>query len=56
MVSTYTYRPLVGTETETDAKGNRTTYHYDGFGRLEEVRDKNNNLISHNNYQYRAQN
>jgi len=56
MVSTYTYKPFVGTVTETDPKGGTTTYSYDAFGRLEEVRDRENNLISHNRYQYKAQN
>lgn len=34
MVSTYSYKPLVGMLTATDAKGFITHYEYDGFGRL----------------------
>lgn len=56
MLSAYTYIPLVGTETEIDPKGSKTSYKYDQFGRLEEVRDTQGNLISHNKYQYRTQN
>ncbi|WP_448672490.1 RHS repeat domain-containing protein [Sphingobacterium multivorum] len=56
MISTYTYMPFVGTVTEADPKGSTTTYSYDAFGRLQEVRDRENNLISHNRYQYRTQN
>ncbi|MGJ1382829.1 RHS repeat domain-containing protein [Sphingobacterium siyangense] len=53
MLSAYTYKTLVGNETEIDPKGAKTSYKYDQFGRLEEVRDAQGNLISHNRYQYR---
>ncbi|MBC8643344.1 hypothetical protein H9W95_02255 [Flavobacterium lindanitolerans] len=56
MLSAYTYRPLVGNDTEIDPKGSKISYRYDTFGRLEEVRDTCGNLISHNRYQYRTQN
>lgn len=52
LVSTYTHKPLVGVSTVTDARGYRTTHIYDGFGRLKEVRDANNNLLSENDYHY----
>ena len=56
MVTTYTYKPLVGISTMTDPKGNKTTYTYDAFNRLAAVRDKDNNILSENQYHYRTQN
>ncbi len=56
MVTTYTYKPLVGVTSITDPKGDKITYEYDSFGRLNAVRDKDNNLLSENEYKYRTQN
>lgn len=56
MVTTYTYIPLVGIQTITDPKGDTITYVYDSFGRLSEVKDKNSNTLSENQYHYRLQN
>ncbi|NHN28162.1 RHS repeat protein [Flavobacterium jejuense] len=53
MVTTYTYKPLVGISTITDPKGNTVTYHYDDFNRLEFVKDKNGNILSENEYHYK---
>ncbi|HEX8575980.1 MAG TPA: hypothetical protein VF677_06760, partial [Flavobacterium sp.] len=56
MVTTYTHKPLVGISTMADPKGNRMTYVYDTFNRLKEVRDKDNKILSENQYHYRTQN
>jgi YD repeat-containing protein len=56
MITTYTYIPLVGITSVTDPKGDKMTYIYDDFNRLKEVRDKNNNILSENEYHYRTQN
>lgn len=53
MITTYTYLPLVGISTITDAKGNAATYSYDSFGRLEFVKDGQGNLVSQNQYYYK---
>lgn len=53
MVTTYTYIPLVGVSTITDPKGDKTTYTYDSFGRLESVRDNAGNILSENQYHYK---
>jgi YD repeat-containing protein len=56
MVTAYTYVPLIGVQSVTDAKGMTTTYEYDELGRVELIRDNDGNLISENKYNYRTQN
>lgn len=56
LISTYTYKPLIGISTETDYRGRRMSYHYDDFGRLKEVRDHNNNILTDTEYYYEPQN
>jgi len=53
MVTTYTYIPLVGLSTITDPKGDKITYTYDASGRLEFVKDKEGNIISETQYNYK---
>jgi YD repeat-containing protein len=54
MVTTYTYIPLKGVSSITDAKGDRTTYSYDGQGRLLFVKDKLGRILSSNEYHYKS--
>ncbi|HBI02357.1 MAG TPA: hypothetical protein PLL09_07980 [Flavobacterium sp.] len=56
MVSTFTYKPLVGVQTVTDPKGFIMTFFYDKFNRLEKVTDHTGKLLSENEYHYRTQN
>ncbi|SHF74741.1 hypothetical protein SAMN05443663_10141 [Flavobacterium defluvii] len=51
-ISTYTHIPLVGVSTITDPKFDKITYTYDSFARLINVKDKDNNILSENKYQY----
>ncbi|MES2575594.1 MAG: hypothetical protein V4572_11665 [Bacteroidota bacterium] len=53
MITTYTYQALIGVSTITDPKGDTIYYTYDGFGRLQYVKDKNSNLLSENQYHYK---
>jgi len=53
MVTTYTYIPLVGVSTITDPKGDKITYTYDAFNRLQSVKDKDGNILTENEYRYK---
>lgn len=52
LVNTYTYKPLLGISSSTDA-GNRSTYYtYDIHRRLKTIKDQNNNIIKLFCYNY----
>ncbi|WP_025743808.1 RHS repeat domain-containing protein [Aquimarina pacifica] len=53
MVSTYTYDPLIGATSTTDPRGYTLYYEYDGFNRLQFVKDQDGNIISENQYHYK---
>ena len=52
LVTTYTYKPLVGMETMTDPRGVVTKYEYDPFGRLKTV-TKAEKVIETYDYHYK---
>lgn len=56
LITTYTYKPLIGISTITDAKGNKTTYEYDSFNHLKYVKDNEGNILSEYDFNYRPQN
>ncbi|NRB61367.1 MAG: RHS repeat protein [Winogradskyella sp.] len=56
MVSTYTYDPLIGVTSMTDSNGQIAYYEYDAFNRLKQVKDKDGNILSKNEYHYANQN
>ncbi len=56
MVTTYTYDPLIGVTSITDPQGDTTYFHYDDFHRLEYVKDKDGNILSKNEYNFKLQN
>lgn len=53
MVTTYTYDPLIGVTSVTDPKGYTMYYSYDTYRRLQNVKDKNGNILSENEYHYK---
>lgn len=55
-ITTFTHSQGIGITTITDPKGDKLTYEYDNFNRLKAVKDKNDYLLSENEYYYRANN
>jgi YD repeat-containing protein len=51
-VVTYTYSPLYGMTSMTDATGRTTYYEYDLFGRLKLVRDQDNRIVKKIEYKF----
>jgi len=51
-VTTYTYKPLTGVTSITDANNKINTYEYDGFKQLLIVRDQDGNAVKKNEYVY----
>ncbi|WP_430412812.1 DUF6443 domain-containing protein [Kordia sp.] len=54
--SHYTYDPMIGVISGTDARGYITTYVYDDFHRLKQVKDADGNILAGNEYFYRTSN
>jgi len=54
-MTTYTYDPLIGMTSSTDAKGNITYYEYDSFQRLMNIKDNDGNVVKHMDYHYQGQ-
>lgn len=52
-MSTYTYDPLIGMTSKTDARGVTEYYEYDGMQRLKAVLDQVKNVTSSMDYHYR---
>ncbi|TWI94532.1 virulence plasmid B protein [Mucilaginibacter frigoritolerans] len=54
-MTTYTYDPLVGATSMTDAKNETTYYEYDGLLRLRNIKDQYGNIIKSYCYNYAGQ-
>ena len=55
LVTSYTYKPLIGVTSETDPQGKTIYYEYDGFNRLKLIRDKDNKILKTFDYKYQQQ-
>jgi len=53
LITTYTYKPLVGMTSSTDTKGMTTFYEYDAFQRLKTIKDQNGNILKQTDYHYK---
>jgi YD repeat-containing protein len=53
LVTTYTYKPLVGVRTVTSPNKVVTTYNYDAFGRLQSIVDGANKTVESYDYHYK---
>lgn len=52
LVATYTYAPLIGITSSTDATGRTTFFESDGLGRLKLIKDQNGKILKQFGYQY----
>ncbi|WP_158826718.1 hypothetical protein [Mucilaginibacter lacusdianchii] len=55
LVSIYTYSPLVGMTSQTDAKGETTYYEYDNSQRMKFIKDSKGNIMKQMTYHYQNQ-
>lgn len=53
MVTTYTYKPLVGMTSMTAPNGGKTTYEYDSLGRLVRVKDHSGKVVEQYDYHFK---
>jgi len=51
-VSTYTYKPLVGLTSIIDPREVTTYFNYDNFGKLQNIKDNSNKILSDFTYHY----
>lgn len=56
IITTYSYKPLIGMSSMTDPNGITTYYEYDAFGRLEFVKDHHGNILKKYDYHYKTSN
>jgi len=51
-VTSFTHKPLIGLNSQTDPSGRTTTYEYDALGRLLRIRDQQGRILSQQQYRY----
>ncbi|WDF76620.1 hypothetical protein PQ469_22290 [Mucilaginibacter sp. KACC 22773] len=55
LMTTYTYLPLTGVSSSTDAKGMSTYFEYDSESRLVNIKDRQGNILKSYDYNYAGQ-
>lgn len=55
MITTFSYKPLLGLTSQTGPDGRTVFYEYDDFGRLEFTRDPQGNIVNKYRYHYANQ-
>lgn len=53
LVTTYTYKPMIGMISMTDSRSVTEYYTYDGFQRLKEVLDSDQKILRSHHYNYK---
>ena len=53
LISTFSYRPLIGISTMTDSKGMTVFYDYDNLQRLKVIKDQDGNIVKQFDYHYK---
>ncbi len=54
LMTTYTYKPLIGITSQCDANNKIIYYEYDSFGRLKLIRDEKRNILKTYQYNYQS--
>jgi len=52
LLTTYTYRPSIGIASQTDSNGKRILFGYDNVGRLQSIKDHNDDIVKTYEYHY----
>lgn len=52
-ITTYTYKPLIGVTSIMAPNNMKTTYEYDGLGRLSKVKEHNGKIVEQHDYNYK---
>jgi YD repeat-containing protein len=53
LMNTYTYTPLIGVTSQSDPTNKINYYEYDSYGRLQLIRDQDNNIVKTFEYKYK---
>lgn len=53
MITTYTFKPLVGMTSETDQSGSTTYYEYDNLGRLQYIKNIEGTIVKEYKYHFK---